>query len=34
MSSEHYSLAWVHVQCKSFWGLIEEKKKERKKEKN
>ena len=31
MSSEHYSLAWVHVQCKSFWGLIEKKKKERKK---
>ena len=26
MSSEHYSLAWVHVQCSSFLDLIEKKK--------
>ena len=31
MSSEHYSLAWVHVQCSSFLGLIE-KKNEKKRE--
>ena len=28
MSSDHYPLMWVHVQCSSFLGLIE---KERKK---
>ena len=34
MLSEHYSLAWVHVQCSSFMGLIEKKKKKKgKKEK-
>ena len=33
MSSEHYSLAWVHVQCSSFLGLIEKKKKKKKKKK-
>ena len=33
MSSEHYSLAWVHVQCSSFLGLIEKKKEKRKKKK-
>ena len=33
MSSEHYSLAWVHVQCSSFLGLIEKKKRKKKKEK-
>ena len=31
MSSEHYSLAWVHVQCSSFLGLIEKKKKKKRK---
>ena len=31
MCSEHYSLAWVHVQCSSFLGLIEKKKNEKKK---
>ena len=30
MSSEHYSLASVHVQCSSFLGLIEEKKEKKK----
>ena len=32
MSSEHNSLAWVHVQCSSFLGLIEKKKKKKKRE--
>ena len=31
MSSEHYLLAWMHVQCSSFLGLIEKKKKKKKK---
>ena len=30
MSSEHYLLAWVHVQCSSFLGLIEKKKEKKK----
>ena len=29
MSSEHYPLVWVHVQCSSFLGLIEKKKKKK-----
>ena len=29
MSSEHYSLAWVHVQCSSFLGLIKKKRKKK-----
>ena len=29
MSSEHYSLAWVHVQCSSFLGLIVKKRKKK-----
>ena len=33
MSSEHYSLAWVHVQCSSFLDLIEKKKKKRRRKK-
>ena len=33
MSSEHYSLAWVHVQCSSFLDLIEKKKEKKKKKK-
>ena len=35
MSSEHHSLASVHVQCSSFLGLIKKKKgKKKKKEKS
>ena len=29
MFSEHYPLMWVHVQCSSFLGLIEKKKKKK-----
>ena len=32
MSSEHYLLAWVHVQCSSFLGLIPKKKGKKKRE--